>query len=263
MEDTSRAPLRVAIVDEAGFGIDQMLQSADLRLLRTDATEFADVWVVTLACPSHLDAIESIRTGGNGARVVTIASYENGSLGARAIMAGSSAHLAAPLEPGLLATTLRTVACAPAFHSSPVVASRQAEEPAVATPEQVATSNRAVRIAIIDDDALVAQVLARMCERLGASAHVFGSRGEALRSDELASFDLLLCDTRIPDDSVTESELFAALERTNPPTVIAVMSGGYRQVDPNVHFFAKPLDVADIQRLVDLAAERTPRYTAS
>lgn len=263
MHEPSKPPLRVAVVDRAGLGLEPLLASAGVRVLPKDAEKFADVFLVSITCPYQLEEIARLTALAPHVRAVTIATYENSSLSADALAAGSSAHLAVPIDPSLLASTLQIVAEAPNFGGPPHVAQRRITGSDVdSDPAPITQDAPAPRLCIIDDDSLVREVLGRMCEKLGAHTSGFATRSEAIAADETGEWDLVLCDSRIPSDPLGEPEFLNALQEKNPSAVVALMSGGDRALPPGVHFFEKPLRAVDIRTIVDLAARKAPRYVA-
>lgn len=118
------------------------------------------------------------------------------------------------------------------------------------------------RILIVDDEEHVRFIVADALNRLGPDVEVVeaGSGEEAMDKIRQAPFDLVITDLRMP--GMTGQELTRAIVETCPgATVIWMTAYGSQDVRAEAALLSvyrcldKPLDVADIRRIVRQALE--------
>jgi DNA-binding NtrC family response regulator len=117
------------------------------------------------------------------------------------------------------------------------------------------------RIAILDDEAIVRRELARTLEKEGYETESFADGESALARLPETSFDLLLCDLRLP--GMDGMEVMKAVRAADPSIEVIILTG-YASVDSAIeairsgayHYVTKPFKTADLKLLVQRALEK-------
>ncbi len=113
------------------------------------------------------------------------------------------------------------------------------------------------RALIVEDDASIAGLCARMLKTRGLDARVAGTMGEALTAlDTGGPFEFAYVDVALPDgDGVGLAD---EIRRRNPAMPVLLVTGYARDLDATYPVLRKPFEVADFRRAVDtcLRAQR-------
>ncbi|MBF0181185.1 MAG: GAF domain-containing protein [Magnetococcales bacterium] len=114
-----------------------------------------------------------------------------------------------------------------------------------------------LRILVVDDEPILAAVMAKHLRQFGCQPVVAGDAGEALRllRADPAGFDLVITDLMLTDG--TGDRLLAELRQFAPDLPVALTSG-YRMADATqefadagfLDFLPKPIQAVDLQRLL-------------
>ncbi|MGB8427870.1 MAG: response regulator, partial [Desulfobacterales bacterium] len=111
------------------------------------------------------------------------------------------------------------------------------------------------RIAVIDDEPIVGREVKRGLSKLPYVVETFSDGESALRRLERVSFDLFLCDLRLP--GLSGLEVLKAVRRRSPWAEVILITA-YSSVDSAIdairagafHYVTKPVKMADLRLLV-------------
>ena len=117
------------------------------------------------------------------------------------------------------------------------------------------------RIAVLDDEAIVRRELVRSLKKEGYETEPFANGESALSRLAETTFDLLLCDLRLPGMSGIEVMKAA---RAGDPSIEVIILTGFASVDSAIeairagafHYVTKPLKMAELKVLVQRALEK-------
>jgi two-component system response regulator AtoC len=117
------------------------------------------------------------------------------------------------------------------------------------------------RVAVVDDEAIVRREVARGLEKENLVVESFADGESALARLAEASFDLVLCDLRLP--GISGMEVLKAVQQGEPAAEVIIMTG-YGSVDTAItaiqagafHFATKPIKMAELRLLVRRALEK-------
>jgi len=124
------------------------------------------------------------------------------------------------------------------------------------------TAPRAANVVVLDDEARVGEMLARLLTRAGYAVQSFSSPRTFLEQADLAPPCCLILDVNMPE--LTGIEIQALLKRAEVPPAIVFMSGG-ADVPTSVKamkagavdFLAKPFASKDLLAAVETALQRS------
>jgi CheY-like chemotaxis protein len=119
------------------------------------------------------------------------------------------------------------------------------------------------RVLVVDDDALIRDALRLLLEELGARVTEAAGGAEAILQLQAGSFDLVLCDLRMPDvDGFAVIRWIRADRRSQHLPVVAVTAVGpgagpdrLREAGFDAHL-PKPFDLNDLVDALDTADRR-------
>ncbi|MFZ0243842.1 MAG: sigma-54 dependent transcriptional regulator [Desulfobacterales bacterium] len=117
------------------------------------------------------------------------------------------------------------------------------------------------RIAVIDDEPIVGREVKRGLSKLPYVVETFSDGESALRRLERVSFDLFLCDLRLP--GLSGLEVLKAVRRRSPWAEVILITA-YSSVDSAIdairagafHYVTKPVKMADLRLLVRRALDK-------
>jgi two-component system, NtrC family, response regulator AtoC len=121
--------------------------------------------------------------------------------------------------------------------------------------------NERLRLAIIDDEAIARRTIQRGLSRECYEIEIFGDGESFLDRMQAASFDLVICDLKLP--AMSGLDVLKAVKTRHPQTEVIVMTG-YGSIDTAVeairagafHYLAKPLKIAELRSLAEHALEK-------
>jgi two-component system NtrC family sensor kinase len=143
--------------------------------------------------------------------------------------------------------------------SLPVHAGTAAAAPPAAAPlhEAAPAGDRTPRALVIDDEPPVRHLLVRLLERRGYAVSEAASRAEAAAALAEASFDVILCDVRLPDGN--GAAVVRDIREVDPPLArrVVFVTGDAGALEAHaadvegVPVLAKPFTSADLDRALD------------
>ena len=120
------------------------------------------------------------------------------------------------------------------------------------------------RILLVDDDVLMCDTLSDVLEIEGYEVVIAHDGPQAVELMRTGHFDSVLMDIRMPE--MNGIEAYKAMKKERPDTKILLMTAYFSdpavvkaQKESRVKIFFKPLDLADVMRL--LQDEKKPRTT--
>lgn len=139
---------------------------------------------------------------------------------------------------------------------------REAELPPVRDSADELVSNRALRLLVVDDNALNREVALALLGRLGLAADVAASGAEAVAAATRQEYDLILMDLRMPDMSGLEAtrRILDALPEGRHPRVVALSASTFASdraacaAVGMVGFLGKPLDIEELRAVLEAVA---------
>ncbi|MFV0459917.1 MAG: response regulator [Actinomycetales bacterium] len=222
-----------------------------------------DALLLDLATPADLGTLRAVLASRPELLVVTISATGGDELADAALVNGTSAHLELPLDIAQVQHVLDTLGVGDTGRRHPPTDDR-ADPSATHDPQPAVTASATLdlggsapdlpRALIVDDDAIVAETLAAMVRTFGLAATLATTRKGAIEQLASGTFDLVLCDSRMPD--ATEDALLDAVAGYAPEALLVVMSGVARRPPRGALFFLKPLVMTDVQTLAESVKEQ-------
>ncbi len=117
-----------------------------------------------------------------------------------------------------------------------------------------------MRVAIVDDEAIVRKRLQKALSQQGYTVEAHGSGEDFLKSQEKEPYDLVLLDMKLP--GIDGMETLRAVKSSSPETEVILITG-YASIDSVIeavklgafHYVAKPLKLDEIRHLVARSLE--------
>lgn len=122
--------------------------------------------------------------------------------------------------------------------------------------------NKQPRVALVDDEEIPLREIRRHLEKESYAIETFIDGESVLKRMKETSFDLVLCDLRLP--GINGIDVLKAIKSTCPHTEVIVITG-YASVDTAIeaiqsgafHFVTKPVKMGELKSLVSRALEKT------
>ena len=201
-----------------------------------------DMAVVEVDTPDQARLVVDVRRSASSPPIVTFGPPGADAVVEACVHAGSVGHFELP------ATRETILALADAFAPRPDPAAAPTDEPPSPGAEVAPLS-----AVVVEDDTLVAEVLASLLGTLGVEATTASTRRQAVAAFEIGGFDLVLCDYQMVD--LNHHEVLELAARHAPNAYLVIVSGVVRRVPESVAFRLKPLTAADLSELVSLARQ--------
>jgi DNA-binding NtrC family response regulator len=119
--------------------------------------------------------------------------------------------------------------------------------------------NQATRVLLVDDNAIVRDMLVDLVTSFGCSAQPASGGSEALALLDGGTYDIVLTDLLMP--GMNGWEVLEAVHHRNPNMPVVIITGSPVVDDPraakrNVAVMKKPVDVSALENLVKRMVER-------
>jgi two-component system response regulator PilR (NtrC family) len=114
------------------------------------------------------------------------------------------------------------------------------------------------RVLIVDDEPDLVELVALTVSRMGLQSASAGTVRDAQRAVLAESFDLVLCDMRLPDGNGVDLVEWLQTRRPGLPCAVITAHGNVETAVRALKlgafdFLSKPLDLADLRRLISSA----------
>jgi two-component system response regulator AtoC len=118
-----------------------------------------------------------------------------------------------------------------------------------------------LRLAVIDDESIACRAIQRGLAQKCYEIETFGDGESFINRMREVSFDLVICDLRLP--AISGLDVLKEIKNRHPQTEVIVVTG-YGSVDTAVeairagafHYLAKPLNIAELRSLAERALEK-------
>jgi two-component system response regulator PilR (NtrC family) len=120
------------------------------------------------------------------------------------------------------------------------------------------------RVLIVDDEPDLVELVALTLQRMGLTSQSAGSLRDAQRLALTESFDLVLCDMRLPDGDGLDFLQWMQVKRPGLPCAVITAHGNVETAVRALKlgafdFLSKPLDLASLRRLISSALKLSER----